>query len=125
MQYCKYNKFYTISTFLCFEVPISTRQVVSVFIPEGNRKKISCTFTGGPVPSIIWNINNHITAFTQTYVINRELLSSRGVTLGNVTSTLHVLKAQYPAYDGIYTCTGTNTISGLDYSSSDYIIIQI
>ena len=111
--------------FLFLEVPISTAHAQSVYIPERININISCTSIGGPVPSITWTINNLTTDFSQTDVVHREMFSSGVVTLGNITSTLNIVDARYPAHDGVYTCTGTNTVSGLAYSSSDYITIQI
>ena len=40
-------------------------------------------------------------------------------------STLHIVNAQYPTHDGVYTCTGTNTISGSARTDSTTITVQV
>ncbi len=42
--------------------------------------------------------------------------SDRSVTLGRVISTLHIVNAQYPANDGVYTCTGSNNFNSTNAS---------
>ncbi len=38
------------------------------------------------------------------------------VVLGRVTSTLHIVNAQYPANDGVYTCIGSNNFNSTNAS---------
>ncbi len=86
-------------------------------VMEGTNINFTCTSTGGPVPSILWTLNDQATNFTQTDVVTEPTDSS---TIGSVVSTLHIVNAQYPTHFGVYTCTGTNPIS----SSSDNITLM-
>ncbi len=47
--------------------------------------------------------------------------SDRNITLGKVISTLHIVNAQYPANDGVYTCTGSNS----QLNSTANVIVQV
>ena len=47
------------------------------------------------------------------------------VTPGNVMSTLHIVDAQYPTHDGVYTCTGNNSMDASDNTSSVNITVQV
>ena len=42
-----------------------------------------------------------------------------------MTSTLHIVNAQYPTQDGVYICTGTSTISGSARTDSDIITVLV
>ena len=124
-------------TFYFIENPnttINEGQDKSVTISEGNSIDISCKSTGGPVPSITWTFNNQPTTFNQTDVITQAtteaVLQMDGtfvsiVTPGNVISTLHIVDAQYPTHDGVYTCTGNNSMDASDNTSSVYITVQV
>ena len=100
-----------------------------VTISEGNSVDISCKSTGGPVPTITWTFNNQPTTFSQTDVITQATteLDDTFVTIvtpGNVISTLHIVDAQYPTHDGVYTCTGNNSMDASDNTSSVNITVQ-
>ncbi len=47
--------------------------------------------------------------------------SDRVVTPGRVVSTLHIVNAQYPRNDGVYTCTGSNS----QLNSTANVIVQV
>ena len=95
---------------------------------------ITCKSTGGPVPTITWTFNNKPTTFSQTDVITQATTHAVRqpdgtfvsiVMLGNVISTLHIVDAQYPTHDGMYTCTGNNSMDASDNTSSVTITVQV
>ena len=88
---------------------------------------ISCTSTGVPVPTISWILNNQITPFNQTDISQDLELDIDGTLLteGNVVSTLHIERAQYPAHDGVYECTGINSHAGVPSTSTVMITVQV
>ncbi len=47
--------------------------------------------------------------------------TDRDITLGRVISTLHIVNAQYPTNDGVYTCIGKNS----QFNSTTNIIVQV
>ena len=83
---------------------------------------ISCTSTGGPVPTITWTLNNQPTKFSQTDVISNVINTTIP---GKVISTLHIINTEYPTHDGVYTCNGSNIVSGSVSTSSVSILLQI
>ena len=102
--------------------------VVSVSV--GGNVDISCTSTGVPVPTITWTLNNQETNFSQTNISTETDIAIFGagrieVTPGNVVSTLHIVNAQYPADDGVYVCTGSNTHAGVTTNSSAMVTVQV
>ncbi len=64
--------------------PATTVQVENLSVIEGGNINISCYSIGGPVPSIIWTINNHIAGFIQTDIINEASSSFNVVTIGDI-----------------------------------------
>ena len=95
---------------------------------------ISCKSTGGPVPTITWTFNNQPTTFSQTDVTTQATTHAMSqpnntfvsiVTPGNVMSTLHIVDAQYPTHNGVYTCTGNNSVDVSANSSSVDIAIEV
>ena len=106
----------------------------NVIISEGNSVDITCKSTGGPVPTITWTFNNQPTIFSQTDVITQATTEAvrqmdgtfvSTITPGNVISTLHIVDAQYPTHDGVYTCTGNNSMDASDNTSSVTITVQV
>ena len=97
---------------------------------EGGNVDISCTSTGVPVPTITWTLNNQGTNFSQTSISTDTDITILGggnieVTPGNLMSTLHIVNAQYPADDGVYVCTGSNTHAGVTTNSSAKVTVQV
>ncbi len=54
-------------------------------------------------------------------VIPPQRGSDRDIILGRVISTLHIVNAQYPTNDGVYTCIGSNS----QVNSTTNIIVQV
>ena len=108
--------------------------MVTVF--EANSVTISCTSFGAPVPSLTWFFDGEIAPFTPMEIINSEAVmlvrsdpsdpSSPLVpdSLSNIVSSLRIVNAQYPANDGIYTCSGTNDDQGKNVSNAT-IAVQV
>ncbi len=98
-------------------------------VQEDGAVNISCTSTGGPIPSITWTINNQNTNFSQSDVVTNAVTNSNTdpvtTTPGYTISTLHIVNAKYPTHTGVYTCAGTNTISGTQRTSSTSITVQV
>ena len=105
-----------------------------IVIPEGGSADISCRSEGAPVPSITWQLNSQITGFQQTdtetpfeahviFVVgnNREI----DITPGSIESALHIVSANYPDHDGVYTCIGTNSGDLTVASSNVSITVQV
>ena len=88
---------------------------------EGNDININCTSIGGPTPSVRWTFNNYSTFNHADVVIPPQRGTDSGVTLGTVISTLHIVNAQYPSNEGVYTCTGSNS----EFNSTANVIIQV
>ncbi len=104
--------------------PTTTGEVENLPVIEGGSINISCYSIGGPVPCIIWTINNHIAGFSQTDIIKEASSLVDVVTIGNINSTLHIVDAQYPTHDGVYTCTGMNTASHNTSSMNISIMVK-
>ena len=47
------------------------------------------------------------------------------ITDGVAESTLQIVDTQYPADDGVYVCTGSNTHDGVTTSTSAMITVQV
>ena len=95
---------------------------------------ISCKSTGGPVPTITWTFNNQPTTFIQTDVITKGTTEAVRqmddtflsiITPGNVISTLHIVDPQYPTHDGVYTCTGNNSMDTSTTTSRVDITVEV
>jgi hypothetical protein len=108
--------------------------MVTVF--EGNSVNISCTSFGAPVPSLTWFFDGEEAPFTVIEMINSEAVTlvrsdpndpdSPFIpeSLSNIVSSLRIVNAQYPANDGIYTCSGTNDDEEKNISSAT-IAVQV
>ena len=97
---------------------------------EGESLRLSCTSFGAPTPAIVWEMNGQTASFTPTEVIivpQVQLVGAPGggltpdVILGNITSEIMILNAQYPAEDGGYTCYGSND----DFESTSSALIHV
>ena len=95
---------------------------------------ISCSSAGVPIPTITWTLRDQPTPFEQIDVqtdtvvlflrdVNDDLVAD--VTPGSVESTLQIVNAQYPAHDGVYQCTGSNSHAGQNFSQSVTITVQV
>lgn len=105
-------------------------------VSEGNSVIISCISFGAPVPSLTWFFDGEVAPFTPTEVIDSEdvtLVRSDPnddnspfvpESLSNIVSNLRIVNAQYPANDGIYTCSGTNDDQGKNVSNAT-IAVQV
>ena len=104
-----------------------------VTVLEGESVIISCTSVGAPVPSLTWFFEGEVAPFTPMEMINSEdivLVRSDPngpfvpESLSNIVSSLRIVNAQYPANDGIYTCSGTNDGQGENVSNAT-IAVQV
>ena len=106
-----------------------------VILSEGDNVNISCSSAGVPIPTITWTLRDQPTPFEQVDVqtadivvlfvrnVNDDLVPD--VTPGSVESTLQIVNAQYPAHDGVYQCTGSNSHAGQNFSQSATITVQV
>ena len=99
---------------------------------EGRSLRLSCTSVGAPTPAIVWEMNGQPAPFTPIEVITvpqAQLIGAPGgglmpdVTLGNITSEILIMNAQYPAENGTYTCIGSN--DNFESNSSALIHVQV
>ncbi len=73
------------------------------------------------MPTVRWTFNNSNT-FNQTDVVTPPRRGTdKDITLGRVISTLHIVNAQYPTNNGVYTCIGSNS----QFNSTTNIIVQV
>ena len=105
-----------------------------VVLSEGDNVNISCSSAGVPIPTITWTLQDQPTPFEQIDVqTNTVVLLVRNdnealvadVTPGSLESTLQIVNAQYPAHDGVYQCTGSNSHAGQNFSQSVTITVQV
>ena len=101
-----------------------------VTVSEGGSVDISCTSIASPVPTISWTLNNQITRFNKTDLSTEPSVAvttppNFAVTDGVAESTLQIVNAQYPADDGVYVCTGSNTHDGDTTSTSAMITVRV
>ena len=92
----------------------------AITVVEGDDVNISCIASANPLPpDIVWTFDGISTSFTQSDTIENMVayIPSEGkfaFSEGNITSTLHILAAEYPTNNGVYTCsssTGTTTLN--------------
>ena len=106
----------------------------TVTLSEGDSVNISCSSAGVPIPTITWTLRDQPTPFEQFDVqtdivillvrnVNDDLVPD--VTPGSLESTLQIVNAQYPAHDGVYQCTGSNSHAGQNFSQSVTITVQV
>lgn len=85
-----------------------------VSVNEMNSVDISCTSAGVPVPTISWRFNGQVATLnlTNSFMDHSVEVLNGGefvLTEGYEVSTVHVVNARYPADDGVYVCTGSNS----------------
>ena len=105
-----------------------------MILSEGDNVNISCSSAGVPIPTITWTLRDQPTPFEQVEVqTDTVILLVRNnnddfvpdVTPRSVESTLQIVNAQYPAHDGVYQCTGSNSHAGQNFSQSVTITVQV
>ena len=105
-----------------------------VILSEGDNVNISCSSAGVPIPTITWTFQDQPTPFEQidlqkdivVFLVrndNGDLVPD--ITPGSLESTLQIVNAQYPAHDGVYQCTGSNSHAGQNFSQSVTITVQV
>ena len=88
--------------------PMEGQQLI---ITEGNNGSITCTATGYPVPTVVWQNSDGSSLSNNRLVSGSAVISSTGV--GNVTSVsveLMVIGAMR-ADTGLYRCSASNSVS--------------
>ena len=99
---------------------------------EGGSLRLSCTSIGAPTPAIVWEMDGRPAPFNATEVITipkAQVVRTSGgslapnVTLGNITSDILIINAQYPAENGSYTCIGSN--DDFERNNSAQIHVQV
>ena len=117
-----------------FIVNASTRanRGLMLSVMEGGSLRISCTSIGAPTPAIVWEMDGQPAPFNATEVITipqAELVGAPGgglmpnLTLGNITSDILIINAQYPTENGTYTCIGSN--NNFERNNSAQIRVQV
>ena len=105
-----------------------------VILSEGDNVNISCSSAGVPIPTITWTLLDQPTPFEQIdvqtdivilFVWDDNFVFVPNITPGSVESTLQIVNAQYPAHDGAYQCTGSNSHAGQNFSQSVTITVQV
>ena len=99
-----------------------------VSIIEGEGLDISCTSTGFPVPSIVWTLDDQPVPYDQTDILTDYNINEGfniEVTPGTMSSTLHIVNAQYPANDGVYKCTGSYNHAGTPVRDSAVVTMEV
>ena len=90
-------------------------------ITEGNNGSITCTATGYPVPTVVWQNSDGSSLSNNRLVSGSPVISSTGV--GNVSSVsveLRVIGAM-TADTGMYRCSANNSVDST--SRSIYITV--
>ena len=80
-------------------------------ITEGSTRSITCTATGYPVPTVVWQNSDRSSLSNNRLVSRSPVISSTGV--GNVTSVsaeLMVMEAMR-VDTGMYRCSANNSVS--------------
>ena len=104
-------------------------------VMEGSSVTISCTSFGAPVPTLTWFFDGIRAPFTPVEVMSETVMLVRGdpsdqnspfapVVITNIVSNLKIVNAQFPANNGVYTCSGTNDNQGNDVSNAT-ITVQV
>ena len=105
-----------------------------VIVSEGDNVNISCSSAGVPIPTITWTLRDQPTSFNQLNVqtdIDIRLVRDNNddlvpdITTGSLESTLQIVNARYPAHDGVFQCTGSNSHAGQNFSQSVTITVQV
>ena len=97
----------------CFTVPpnITTPTEGQEFtITEGNDRSITCTATGYPPPTVVWQNSNGSSLNNVTLISLLHMVSSTGI--GNVTSVSVelIVTGAMRGDTGMYTCSAENSV---------------
>ena len=90
-------------------------------ITEGSNGSITCTATGYPVPTVVWQNNDGSSLSNNRLVSGSPVISSTGV--GNVSSVsveLMVIGAMR-VDSGMYRCSASNSIGSATRSISMFV----
>ena len=82
-------------------------------ITEGNNGSITCTATGYPVPTVVWQ-NSDGSSLTNNRLVSGSPVNILSIGIGNVTSVsveLMVIGAMR-VDTGMYRCSANNSVSG-------------
>jgi hypothetical protein len=111
---------------------ISANHDLMLSVLEGGSLRLSCTSIGAPTPTIVWEMNGQPAQFNTTEVTTMPQIRIFGapggglspdVILGNITSEILIVGAQYPSENGTYTCIGSS--DDFDTNSSALIQVQV
>ena len=82
-------------------------------ITEGSDGSITCTATGYPPPTVVWQNSDGSSLSNMRLVSGSEVMSSTGV--GNVTSVIvELMVTEAMRVDtGMYTCSASNVVSNV------------
>ena len=93
-------------------------------ITEGSNGSITCTATGYPVPTVVWQNSDGSSLSSSKLVSGSPVISSTGV--GNVTSVsveLMVIGAMRDD-NGMYRCSANNSVSGITRNIKISVYVQ-
>ena len=93
-------------------------------ITEGNNGSITCTATGYPVPTVVWQNSDGSSLSNKGLISGSPVISSTGV--GNVTSVsveLMVIEAMR-VDTGMYRCSANNTVNSIITTRNITINVQ-
>ena len=93
-------------------------------ITEGNNGSITCTATGYPVPTVVWQNSDGSSLSNNRLVSGSPVISSTGI--GNVSSVsveLMVIGAMR-VDTGMYRCSANNTINNIITTRNITISVQ-
>lgn len=106
------------------------QQTTTVTVLEGSSVNISCTSTGNPIPTILWELQGSPAPFQQSSRVSGYQATMTGnqqlsFTQGNISSVLHITSAAYPAHNGQYTCVGFSLHSGKIRTNNATISVNV
>ena len=114
-------------------VNASTRvnHALMLSVLEGGSLRLSCTSIGGPIPTIVWEMNGQPVQLNTTEIITQPQARFVGTpggglvpdVTGNITSEILIVNAQIPSDNGVYTCIGSN--DDFETNSSALIHVQV
>ena len=91
-------------------------------ITEGTNGSITCTATGYPVPTVVWQNNDGSSLNNNRLVSSGPMNISTGVGNVNTVSVELIVIGATREDTGVYRCSASNTVSST--TRSIYIIVQ-